>query len=196
MNWKSFAFGFVAGVALLSAISHWRARPQNVIASWPDDDNKKGMQMIAPWITKARVAKLGAFAAFVPSDSSQKTEAIIHPIKTGFPKVNISNSGVVPGPTISLIDSKNRLITVNFSEPTGEFISYDYSPNMITGTSFIDANLDGEYDVKVGPASNLAVNYMEKWHSVTRKDKKRYIEVDGELKEIEMKDFRWNFVGK
>ena len=152
--------------------------------------------MMAPWITKARVAKLGAFAAFVPSDPSLKAEAIIHPIKTGFPKVNISNSGVVPGPSISLIDSKSRLITVNFNEPTGEFISYDYSPNMINGTSFIDADLDGEYDVKVGPGKNLSVKYNEQWHSVSRKDNKRYIEVDGAFKEIKMKDFRWNFVEK
>jgi len=194
MNWKSFALGFVAGAALLSALSHWNSRPRDVTAAWPDDDNKKGMKMIAPWITKARVAKLGAFVAFVPSDPSRKAEAIIHPIKTGFPKVNISNSGVVPGPTISLIDSKNRMFSVNFSEPTGEFISYDYSSNIVNGTSFIDANLDGEYDVKVGPGSNLAVRYEEKWHSVIRKDNKRYIEADGAFKEIEMKDFRWNFV--
>jgi len=92
MNWKSFSLGFVAGVVLLSAISHWRARPQDVTAAWPDDDRKKGMKMLAPWVTKARSWKLGPFAVFAPSDPSQKAEAMMHPVKTKFPMVNVSVS--------------------------------------------------------------------------------------------------------
>jgi hypothetical protein len=190
MNWKSFVIGFLAGVALFSAIGQWRVRPQNVIASWPDDDNKKGMEMMSPWITNARVAKLGAFTVFVPSDQ-QKAEAILHPMKNGFPKV-IINSDTTP--SISFMDSKNRMISVRFNEATGEFTSYDYSPSFIGGISYVDSNLDGAYDLRIGPGSSLAVNHKDNWQPVVRKDKKRYIEVDGVLREIEMKDFTWSFL--
>jgi hypothetical protein len=197
MNWKSFAMGFVAGAALLSAISHWIARPQDATATWPDDDNKKGMKMLAPWITKARVGKLGPFAVFVPSDSSKKAEAIMHPIKHRFPQINISNnSDFSDGPYFSIVDAKNRAITVRYNESTGEFESYDFSNNLISGISFIDGNLDGQYDVQIGPGKNIALNYNSQWLPLVLRDKKKYIEIDGTLKEIEMKDFVWKFAGQ
>ena len=189
MNWKSFALGFVAGVAVISAMSHWISRSRDVAGTWPDDDNKKGMKMMTPWITNARVAKLGAFAAFVPSDP-QKAEAILHPIKSGFPKVIINTESA---PSISFMDSKNRIISVRFNGATGEFKSYDYSPSFAEGISYVDGSLVGAYDLRIGPGSSLAVNYKNNWQPVIRKDKKRYIEADGVLREIEMKDFVWSF---
>jgi hypothetical protein len=193
MNWKSFTLGLVVGAALLSAISYWIARPQDITATWPDDDNKKAMKKISPWVTKARVGKLGPFAVFTPSNSSQKAEAIMHPIKAKFPKISISNSDIVSGPTIRFMDSKNRVISVKYKESTGEFESYDYSNDQLSGISFIHSNLDGQYDVNIGPGKNLALNYNSKWFPLIKKDKKKFIEVDGTLKEIEMKDFVWKF---
>ena len=58
MNWKSFGIGFVVGVALLSGISHYRARTQNVIKTWPED-YQKSMKVIAPWLTEAKVGRIG-----------------------------------------------------------------------------------------------------------------------------------------
>ena len=196
MNWKSFVFGFVAGAALLSGISHWKTRPQDITATWPDDDRKKGMKMLAPWVTKARSWKLGPFAVFAPNDSSQKAEAMMQPIKTRFPQINISAGSNVTEPIISLLDSKNRIISVKYKESTGEFESYDYSSNLVSGISFIDSDLDGQYDVRIGPGNNIALNYNSKWFPLIRKDKKKYIEVDGRLRELEMKGFVWKFAGQ
>jgi hypothetical protein len=196
MNWKSFSLGFVAGVALLSAISHWRTRPQDVTATWPDDDNKKGMKMLAPWVTKARSWKLGPFAVFAPSDPSQKAEAMMYPVRTKFPKISVSISELGAEPSISFLDSKNRIISVSYNESTGEFKSYYFSSNLLSGISFIDGNLDGQYDVRVGPGKNIAINYNSRWFPLILKDKKKYIEIDGISKEIEMKDFVWKFAGQ
>ncbi len=197
MNWKSFALGFLAGAALLSGISHWRTRPQDITATWPDDDRKKGMKMIAPWVSKARSWKLGPFAVFAPSDSSQKAEAMMHPIKNRFPIINISNNSEFgDGPFFSIVDAKNRSLSIKYNESTGEFESYDFSTNLISGTSFIDRNLDGQYDVKIGPGKSVAVYYSSKWFPIVFKDKKKYLEVDNTLKEIEMKDFKWKFAGQ
>ena len=40
MKWKSFAVGFVVGAGVLSGISHYKARTQNVIKTWPEDYQK------------------------------------------------------------------------------------------------------------------------------------------------------------
>jgi len=139
MNWKSFAFGFVVGVALLSAISHWRARPQNVIASWPDDDNKKGMQMIAPWVTKARIGRLGPFVAMVPNTFDASPEALLQPVKAKSPWI------YVKGEEVMIHDGKKRAISIDFNASTGEFSSYTFHPDLTTATgpSFTDKNLTG-----------------------------------------------------
>lgn len=195
MNWKSFSLGFLAGVALLSAISHWRARPQDVTANLPDD-RKTNIKRLAPWVTKARSWKLGPFAVFVPGDPSQKSEALMYPVKSKFPIVNVSVSGIDSEPSISFVDSKNRIISMSYKESTGEFTSYDFSNSLISGISFIDGNLDGQYDLRIGPDKNIAINYNSKWIPVIRKDKKKYIELDSILKEIEIKNFMWKFAGQ
>jgi hypothetical protein len=139
MNWKSFALGFVVGVALLSAISYWRARPQDAIASWPDDDNKKGMQMIAPWVTEARVGNLGPFIAIVPKSFNASPEAFLHPAKMTSPWIYFK------GEEILIHDSKKRAVSVDFNASTGEFRSYTFHPDLATATgpSFTDRELTG-----------------------------------------------------
>ena len=121
---------------------------------------------------------------------------MMQPIKTRFPQINISAGSNVTEPIISLLDSKNRIISVKYKESTGEFESYDYSSNLVSGISFIDSDLDGQYDVRIGPGNNIALNYNSKWFPLIRKDKKKYIEVDGRLRELEMKGFVWKFAGQ
>jgi len=193
MNWNSFGLGFLSGVVVLSAIGYLRFRAQDITAKWPDDDNKKAMKMMAPWVKEAKAGKLGAFTVFVPGNSS-KTEAIMYPSKHRFPQINISNNNdFCDGPSFSIVDAKNRVISVSYNESTGEFDSYNYSNNIASGTSFIDRNLDGQYDAKVGPGKSVALYFNSKWFPMTIKDKKKYLEIDGKQKEIEMKDFRWKF---
>ncbi len=137
MNWKSFVMGFVVGVALLSAISHWRVRPQNVIATWPDDDNKKGMQMLAPWVTEARTGKLGPFIVMAPKSFESSPEAILQPAKGKNPWIYFT------GQEITIHDSKKRAISVDYEAATGEFRSYSYSPDLVAGPSFMDRGMTG-----------------------------------------------------
>ncbi len=91
------------------------------------------------------------------------------------------------------MDSKNRVICVRFNDANGVFKSYDYSPSLAGGISYVDGNLDGTYDLRIGPGNSMAVFYQEKWQPVVPKDQKRYIEADGALREIEISDFAWRF---
>jgi hypothetical protein len=122
----------------------------------------------------------------------------MYPIKTSFPQIYISDSDsdIMPGPIINIMDSKNRMLSVRYKESTGEFESYDYSSNLLSGISFIDSNLDGQYNLRIGPGKNIALNHNSKWFPLIRKDKKKYIEIDGTQKEIEMKGFVWKFAGQ
>lgn len=196
MNWKSFGLGFIAGVAVLSSIGYFRFRPQDITAKWPDNDNKKAVMMLAPWVTKAKAGKLGAFTVYVPSNPS-KPEAIMYPSTQRFPQIFVSDkSDYCESPSFFIVDAKNRAINVSYKESTGEFESYNYSNDNVSGVTFIDSNLDGQYDVKIGQGKNVALYYGSKWVPMIRKDKKKYLEIDGMQKEIEMKNFRWKFVGQ
>jgi hypothetical protein len=114
-----------------------------------------------------------------------------------FYSTNISNNAdFCDSPSFSIVDAKNRAISVSYNESTGEFESYNYSNNIVSGASFIDSNLDGQYDAKVGPGKSVALYYNSKWFPMIIKDKKKYLEIDGMQKEIEMKDFRWKFAGQ
>jgi len=58
-----------------------------------------------------------------------------------------------------------------------------------------DRLLDGQYDLKMGPGKSIALNYNSRWFPLIIREKKKYIEIDGTLKEIEMKDLLWKFAG-
>jgi len=156
MNWKSFAFGFVVGVALLSAISHWRVRPQNVIASWPDDDNKKAMQILVPWITKARTGKLGPFIIMAPKSFDSSPEAMLQPAKGKSPWIYFTGSEIM------IHDSKKRAISVNYEAKTGEFRFYSYSPDLVAGPSFVDKRMTGVLEKIELPVNRKRSSNQEK----------------------------------
>jgi hypothetical protein len=137
MNWKSFILGFLTGIALLSGISHWKVRPRNVIASWPDDDNKKGMQMMMPWVTEARVGNLGPFVIMVPKSFTDSPEALLQPAKGKNPWIHVTEKEA------TIYDSKKRAISVDFNASTGEFRSYTYFPKLASGLSFTDREMTG-----------------------------------------------------
>lgn len=137
MNWKSFGLGFLLGVALLSAISHWRMRPQNVIATWTDENSKTAMKMIAPWITEARVGKLGPFLVMVPKSFDNNPEAFLRPTKANHPWVYVTEKEIM------IYDKKKSAISVDYDASTGQLSSYSYFPDLTTGTSYTDRRMTG-----------------------------------------------------
>ncbi len=139
MNWKSFAIGFVVGVGLLSGISHFRARTQNVIKTWPEDYQKAMLQM-APWLKEAKVGKIGPFVAMAPKSFDAAPEAMIQPAKGKNPILMLT------GNSISINYSKKRAITIDYNASTGEFTSYTYIPSLVAGLSFTDRKLDGSFE--------------------------------------------------
>ena len=181
-----FSFGFISAIILLAAIGYFRNRPQNAADAWPKEI-KEMMLTEKPWLKSARAIKVGPFVAIVPATSSQKTEAIISPTK-GYPQIFITED------KIDFIDSKNRYISIKYSLPAGEIKSYEFCTSLINGTSFYDNDLDGQFDLKIEKYKNFAVYYESKWYPVIRKEKKKYLEVNGAQKEIEIKDFNWKFV--
>ena len=136
MNWKSFGLGFVVGIALLSGISHYRGRTQNVIKTLPKD-SQEVMKQFAPWLTDAKVGKLGPFVVMAPKSFDATPEAMIQPAKEKNPTLLLS------GNTITINDSKRKAITIDYKPATGEFISYTYISDLVSGPSFIDKNLSG-----------------------------------------------------
>jgi hypothetical protein len=71
-----FCFGFTSAIILLATIGYMRNRPRDVTANMPKEQ-KEGMALMTPWVKSAKSGKIGPFVFFVPSNSSQKAEAIL-----------------------------------------------------------------------------------------------------------------------
>jgi len=184
-----FFYGFISAIILLAIIGYFRNLPRNVAEAMPKEQ-QEAMSLLSPWITSAKSAKLGPFAVFVPGGSSQKAEAIMHPIKTNYPQIIITDTD------ISFVDVKNKIMRIKYRELTGEFEFYDFSSDLLSGISFIDSNLDGQYDMKIGPGKDYALYYNSRWLPLIKNNNKKYIEIDGTHKEIEIKGVVWKIAGQ
>lgn len=187
-----FGLGFITAYILLVALATYRNYPRNVIRAWPREMQEMMLQSY-PWLKSARAGELGPFKVFVPASPSGKPEAIMSPMSpaNGYPIIFISHS------SIDLFDSKKKLVSLKFTKSTGEFDSYELCTGLLKGTSYTDTNLDGQFDIKINPYERiLMVNYESRWLPVISKKPKKYIEVNGDEKEIKLYSTGWEFVGQ
>lgn len=189
---KWFILGLTTSLVFIGAWSWLQNQPSNAVRAFPQE-TRDFMLEFKPWLETARGANVGPFTIAVPSKNSESPEAIIWPQNHGFPQIFLSEKD------ISFIDSKNKIFSIKFNNKSGEFMSYDMSPDLSSGTSFFDNNFDGEYDVKFNvDAKNkrLEINiyHESKWLPVVYKEKKKFIEVSGVLREIRLENFNWEFV--
>ncbi|MBI5695527.1 MAG: hypothetical protein HZC51_07300 [Nitrospirae bacterium] len=180
-----FTLGFITAIALVSSVNYYRFRPQNAVRNLPKDQQEAMLTMF-PWLKTAKAGKLGPFKVIVPASSTDKSQASISSEK-GYPQIFIYTD------RISIMDSKEKIMSIQYEQSTGEFRYYEYSTNIVKGSSFFDSDLDGQYDVKFDPSYNFGIFYDSKWIPVVRKDKRKYVNIGGAEREIEISKSTWKY---
>ncbi|AMV73290.1 hypothetical protein JCM30471_16920 [Desulfuromonas carbonis] len=191
-NLKWYFAGLLTAIIVFGAWGWVNNRPSNTVREFPKETQEFMVQLM-PWLKSARGANLGPFTIVVPGNNSENSEAIFWPQGKGFPQVFVSED------KISLIDSKNKMMSIKLREKSGEFKSYDMTPDMLSNVSYFDNNFDGQYDVKLnvaepGKRPEISIYYESKWLPVVFKEKKKYINTNGDLREISLDNFSWHFV--
>jgi len=191
-NLKWYLAGLLTAIIVISAWGWLSNRPSNNVREFPKETQEFMVQLM-PWLKSARGANLGPFTIVVPSNNSEKPEAIFWPQGKGFPQVIVSENN------ISLIDSKNRMMSIKLREKSGEFKSYDMTPDMLSNASYFDNDFDGQYDAKLnitesGKRPEISIYYESKWLPVVFKNNKKYIKTTDTLREISLDSFSWQFV--
>ena len=189
---KWYFIGFITAIAAISTCGWIINRPSNSVREFSPEIQEFMLQSM-PWLKSARGANLGPFTILVSSKKSEKPEAIIWAKDKGFPQIILSEND------ISLIDSKYRMMTIKINDRSGELESYYIAPDLLNGSNYFDNDFDGQYDVKFiviesGQRPEISIYYKTKWLPVVFKDKKKYIEVAGALKEIRLEEYVWKFV--
>jgi len=188
-----FLLGGVSTIAVVFLYNWQVNRPSNAVREFPPESQQFMLQLM-PWLETAKGVNVGPFTVVVPSDSAANPEAIVYPQKNGFPQILLRGSD-----EISLVGGKGKVMSVRFESDTGELESFNVSPDPSISMTFFDHDFDGQYDLKFlpwaeGQPPKFRVHYQSKWLPIVFDDKKKYIEVDGQLREVTIKKFRWAFV--
>ena len=180
-----FLFGFVAASGIWSIWGYARARPQDYTQSWPS-----GLREVAGehWLKRARGVDLGTFVVYVAAESSQAA-ALIHPKPLQYPQVYYVDedaNGYID--SLMAYDSSQRSINLSDEDADGSFNSFIYSTDT---NSFVDVDLDGQYDHRYGPGRQHAVFIDSQWHDVMAEGQKLYVMLNGKRTELRIDNGIW-----
>jgi hypothetical protein len=187
-----FVFGFIASWAVWSAINYGQSRPKDFTPSWPVE-----IRDLAPdWIKQAQGRKVGSFIVIAAADT-ENASAMIYPSRPNhFPNIvchDDDTNGLIDG--IFLADAAHRSISLDVTE--GRLQSYTYSTGIgVDAVSFEDADLDGNYNYRIGPGRHFSVMIDSEWHDVIDEDNKRYVELRGTRTPLNLVDGIWRVATK
>jgi len=187
----SFLAGFISCLMILSFFSYMKNRPVDFTKKL-STESEEMIVGVFPWIKLARGGEIGPLSVLIPY-GTKKEEALVYLKKGSFPKILFRSSNTGDNlESIMVLDSKNRAIIVNDNDGDRIFDSYQFSNNAsVDSYYFSDNNLDGNYDTRQGPGLNFYINIDGKWHSLIRKNGKKYIEISGVNMEVDQEKGVW-----
>lgn len=188
-----FLLGGVSTIAVILLFNWQVNRPSNAVREF-SPEVQQFMLSLMPWLENARGVSVGPFKVVVPNDSSGSQEAIIQPQDNGFPQIFLMGEDEA-----SIVGAEGKIMSVRFKPETGELQSFNVSPDSSLSTTFFDHDFDGEYDLKYLSKTedkpfSIHVRYQSEWLPIVFQDKKKYVELDGQLKEVTISNSSWGFV--
>ncbi|TWU19078.1 hypothetical protein Poly21_12490 [Allorhodopirellula heiligendammensis] len=182
---------FALGIATASVFSSGRTVSQEnktFASSIP-----VSLQEVLPaWMKSAESSVVGDFALVTAKEHS--SDALCYPrSRTHRPLVLFSHDADQDAvDTVSVFGKDGRHLTVIDEDGDGTLDSYVY----VTGTGldsihFVDSDMDGRYDHRMGPGKDYAVHIAGEWRELTRREGKPHVEMNGEMRELEQVDQIW-----
>ena len=187
-----FIIGFVVSWLTWQVVAYIRFRPKDYTALWSAPQQEHAPK----WIKKANGRRLGHFMVFTPADS-EIAAAYIHPtLPSQYPGVFIQDQDA-DGRLDSIVvaDSTYQCVALLDDSSDGVFDSFGYSTAIgKDSVCFTDCNMDGQYDMRIGPGQVIAVTIGTQWHDLINTNKKQYVEIGEGLTPVKAIDGTWQVI--
>jgi hypothetical protein len=184
---------FLAGFALSwmtwSVIEHAPLRARDYTQTWP----RYFREDATGWYVNARCRRVGNFSVFVPAESSRASVRVQGPKADGSPGILVEDDNADGSlDRILVVDSAYRYFRLADKNGDGVFDSQAYTTGIdAEPRTFHDEDMDGQYDLRVGPGRAAAVAIDSQWHDLILKDNRQYIDLDGTPTQVEAVDGVW-----
>lgn len=151
-----------------------------------DDVPESLREMMPDSLKSAKYTAVGGFV-FVTS-KEYPFDAICYPqSKTHRPAVFFSSDGDQDTVgTVSIHGKDGRHLVATDEDGDGTLDSYAYVTSLgLDSVQFVDSDMDGHYDHRMGPERDYAVRIDGQWLDFIRDEGKSCVEIDGEIRELE-----------
>jgi hypothetical protein len=191
---KWFIIGVVMSWLTWSVLSYCRSRPVNLTQKMPEAV-KPFYEKDSTWVKSAIARHVGRFCLFAASDDKASAWLRLHDVP--FPFVIVDSKGTNRLPeSITLVGNKGQSISIDITDDGG-FSKYAVSTGDLFDTnavSVVDSDMDGQYDIRIGPGRRVDVYINSQWHQRISTNGQHFVEMNGVLKQITRTDKVWTLM--
>ncbi len=148
------------------------------------------------WMREAQVKTVGGFLVVTPSTPTDAVAYIVPLSRPHFPMIILDSStsnGIPRG--VQVWDGKMRSITLNLTSGDGIFRSFAYGTGIDSNSvSYIDNDMNGVYNVRLGPIGKAAVRIGDSWYPFTRTNGQRFVQTPDGLRIVTNSGGEFRFV--
>ena len=164
-----FVLGTVVATVGWFSLAAWLRRPRDYTAHWPEAVR---INEHYAFLKHARAVGAGPFAVFTPASGTNHVLALICPKGTPHPFVLLlDDSGNGVADTMIIADRKSRSVSLDDRTEDGIWNQLTYSTGSVSNPiTVVDRNMDGVFDVRLGPDGRRSINLESKWYDLIFKN--------------------------
>lgn len=193
-----FIAGFIVSWLTWSTVAHIRQRPGDFTEVVFTDN----LAFAPHWLKKAKGRNLGQFMVVTPADPAKNAAYIYPSAPNHYPFIMIEDdidSGRLG--SVTIVDSASQYVVLEYKASDNEFDSLTFSRTRgKESVMFSDNNMDGQYDIKVGPERTLTVAIKGQWYELIRTPESdsekmsQSVKINGKLTEVKAVAGVWEVI--
>lgn len=186
-----FFMGVILSWLTWMTLSYFRSRPQD-ITQLMSATERSYYDKHSRWVKSAIARHIGRFWVFAASDGKACAWLRLHDVL--FPFVIIDDRGTNRlAESIRLVGNRGQSISVDIANDGG-ISGYSVSTGGLfssNSVSMMDVNMDGQYDLRIGPDREVDVNINSHWYQRISTNGQYFVELNGVAKQIIMTNGLW-----
>jgi|GEM_PF-6047645 len=168
----------------------------NVIQEF-EPKSRELMLQLEPWLKEAQAIQMGPYKIFRPKENNNPKLWVTSP--SNFELIAIDENSI----SIMLKDNSHGGVLLSDGNEDGIFEQLSYEildPQSGKSGTVFDWDRDGETDLKIifsgeqNTPADVSVRLLGQWQKLIRKDKKSWVSINGEMKEIKKEGPKYIFV--